>query len=114
MLTKTSPGTFRHRDGDTYRIGLTTEGTGKREIAVLGGTRITLPKTIQRSDYTSLKPSYQINIIFTFTVDAEEDAKYTLTFVDSSDNVVDRRVIKRPAGSLPSSVSRTFRFRIGG
>jgi len=115
MLTKTGPGRYRHSADDTYTIEVRTEGTGKRIVAVLGDKRLTLPAEVDPDDYSAFGSRYDINTLFTFTIDATADAKYTVTLRDSDEEIVDTRVVRRPAGSsLPFSLLRLFEFQVTG
>ena len=115
MLTKTGPGRYRHRANDTYTIEVQTEGTGRRIVAVIGDKKLTVPGEVDSDDYGTFGSRYDINALFTFTIDATGDAKYTVTLRDSEGTVVDTRVVRRKAGSkLPTSVLRLFDFQVTG
>lgn len=115
MLTKVDIGEYKHKAGDKYRIEVVVEGTGKRIVAVLGDKPIKLPVDVDSTLYGSFGARYEINALFTFTQDSTPTAKYTVTLLDANGTEVDKRVVRRPAGStLPKGLLRLFIFRVVG
>ncbi len=116
MLRQIAIGEYDHDPGDTYGLNIKAVGTGFRAIGTVHKTGVEeVPHEVTPDQYAGGAPSYEVNVVVTFTEASTEDAAYTILFIDSAGTVVDANRIRLAKGAaLPKDVRATFVMHVVG